>query len=107
MTRLHDGSPIIRLEAIRAAGDIELREGVPDLIELLEDVDESVRRAAMWSLGQIAGPKASEALNLMAEEDLDESEQDTLRDAIDNLVFAEGARDLFSFDQDDPPDLLA
>lgn len=107
MTRLHDGSPIIRLEAIRAAGDIELREGVPDLIELLGDVDESVRRAAMWSLGQIGGPKASEALNSIAEEDLDDSEQETLRDAIDNLVFAEGAHDLFSFNQDDPPDLLA
>ncbi len=107
MARLHDGSPIIRLEAVRAAGEIDLREGVPDLIELLEDVDEPVRRAAMWSLGQIGGPKASEALTSLVEEELDEREQETLRDAIDNLVFVEGALDLFSFDQDDPQDLLA
>ena len=107
MARLHDGSPIIRLEAVRAAGEIDLREGVSDLIELLEDVDEPVRRAAMWSLGQIGGPKASEALTSLVEEELNEGEQETLRDAIDNLVFVEGALDLFSFDQDDPQDLLA
>jgi hypothetical protein len=107
MARLHDGSPIIRLEAVRAAGEIDLREGVADLIELLEDVDKPVRRASMWSLGQIGGPKASEALTSLAEEELDESEQETLRDAIDNLIFVEGALDLFSFNQDGPQDLLA
>jgi HEAT repeat protein len=107
MARLHDGSPIIRLEAVRAAGEIDLREGVSDLIELLEDVDEAIRRAAMWSLGQIGGPEATEALTSLAEEELGEREQETLRDAIDNLVFVDGALDLFSFDQDDPQDLLA
>ena len=84
-----------------------MREGVSDLIELLEDVDEPVRRAAMWSLGQIGGPKASEALTSLVEEELNEGEQETLRDAIDNIVFVEGALDLYSFDQDDPQDLLA
>jgi hypothetical protein len=107
MTRLHDGTPIIRLEAVRAAGEIDLREGVSDLIELLEDVDESIRRAAMWSLGQIGGPKASEALATLAEDELDERERETLRDAIDNLVFVDGALDLYNFDQDNPQDLMA
>ena len=50
MARLHDPSPLIRLEAARAAGEIDLREGIPDLIELLDDVDETVRSAAVWSL---------------------------------------------------------
>jgi hypothetical protein len=107
MARLHDGSPTIRLEAVRAAGEIEIRAAVSDLIELLEDVDEAIRRAAMWSLGQIGGPKATEALTSLAEQELGEREQETLRDAIDNLVFVEGALDLFSLDQDDPQDLLA
>ena len=107
LAHLHDGSPIIRLEAIRAAGDIGLREGVPDLIELLEDVDDSVRRASMWSLGQIGGMKASEVLNSLAEAELGEDEQETLQDAIDNLVFADGEHELFSFDEDDAQDPLA
>ena len=106
MAHLHDGFPIIRLEAVRAAGQIELNEGVPDLIELLEDVDVSIRRAAMWSLGQIGGSRASETLNSLAEQEMDEIEQATLHDAIDNLAFGEGALDLFSLDQNDPPDLL-
>ena len=107
ITRLHDGSPTIRLEAARAAGEIDLAEGVSDLIELLEDVDEPVRRAAMWSLGQIGGPTATEALQSLAAKELDQREQETLQDAIDNLVFVEDALDPFGFDQDDPQDLLA
>jgi hypothetical protein len=104
MARLNDGSPQIRLAAVRAAGDINLREGVSDLIELLEDVDEKVRRAAMWSLSQIGGTRASRTLKSLTEAALEEGEQETLLDAIDNLVFVEGARDLFSVDFDDPQD---
>ena len=107
MAHLHDGSLTIRLEAIRAAGEIGLSEGVPELVELLEDEDEPVRRASMWSLSQIGGMKASEVLNSLAETELNEDEQETLQDAIDNLVFADGAHDIFSFDQDDAQDPLA
>lgn len=107
LAHLHDGSPIIQLEAIRAAGDIGLSEGIQELIELLEDVDESVRRASMWSLGQIGGMKASEVLNSLAEAELGEDEQETLQDAIDNLFFADGEHELFSFDEDDTQDPLA
>ncbi len=107
LAHLHDSSPIIRLEAIRAAGEISLSEGVPELIELLDDIDKPVRRASIWSLSQIGGMKASEVLNSLAETELDEDEQETLQDAIDNLVFADGAHDVFSFDQDDAQDPLA
>ena len=107
IARLHDPSPQIRHEAVRAAGDIRLPEGILDLIELLEDVDESVRRAAVWSLSQIGGPQATEALNSIAKEDLDEGERELLRDAINNLDFAESALLLFTFDPDDPRDLSA
>ncbi|MFQ5943494.1 MAG: HEAT repeat domain-containing protein [Anaerolineales bacterium] len=105
--RLNDPSPKIRLEAVRGAGDIAMQESVSDLIELVDDVDESVRRAAVWSLSQIGGTRASQALNSMADEELDESEAELLRDAIDNLVFVEGARDLFTFNPEDPPELRA
>ncbi len=107
LAHLHDGSPIIRLEAIRAAGDIGLSEGVQELIELLEDVDDSVRRASIWSLSQIGGARASEVLNSLAETAGDEDEQEILQDAIDNIVFADGAQELFSFDQDDAQEPLA
>ncbi|MFQ5921508.1 MAG: HEAT repeat domain-containing protein [Anaerolineales bacterium] len=107
MPRLHDPSPRIRLEAVGAAGEIDLREAIPDLIELLDDVDESVRRAVVWSLSQIGGPRATEALNSMTEGELDESQTELLRDAIDNLAFVEGARNLFTFEPDDPQDLTA
>jgi len=107
LARLNDPSPQIRLEAVRAAGDLGLREGIPDLIELLEDVDESVWRAAVWSLSQIGGPRATKALNEMATDELDEAQKDLVIDAIDHLEFFQNTRDLFPLDRDDAQDLQA
>lgn len=107
MARLNDPSPRIRLEAVRAAGDIGVREGIPDLIELLEDVDESVWHAAVWSLSQIGGSRATKTLNEMAKKKLDEGERDLVLDAIDYLEFFEGTRDFIEFDPDHSEDLKA
>ncbi len=107
LPRLNDPSPRIRLEAARAAGDIGLREAVPDLVDLLDDVDEGVRRAAIWALSQIGGAKSAAALSAIEEQDLEESEIELLHDAIDNLAFLEGARDLLEPDPNNPQDLIA
>lgn len=107
LARLNDPSPHIRLEAVRAAGDIGVRAGIPDLIELLEDVDESVWHAAVWSLSQIGGPRATKTLKEMAEGKLDEGERQLVLDAIDHLEFFEDTRDFIEFDPDHSQDLKA
>jgi HEAT repeat protein len=98
-------SPSVRLEAVRAAGELEVSDAVPGLIELLQDESEDVRQAAIWSLSQIGGEGVSDALEELLEES-DESEDSDLIDfielALDNLVFTEDRSmfTLFDFDED-------
>jgi HEAT repeat protein len=96
----HD-SPDIRLEAARAAGEIELSEAREALIEMLEDDDINVRMAASWSLSQIGGSGVQQALTRQMEESDDPEEIDHLENAIDNLLFTE---ELSFFDIMDIPE---
>lgn len=93
-SRIHSPSPALRREAVRAAGELELRDSLPGVIELLEDVDDGVRRAAIWSLGQLGGPHARQALEQLARQAEGEVEIALLEDALDNLAFVDGTRDL-------------
>ncbi len=89
LAELTSVSPALRLEAARAAGEIELAAAVPNLIEATRDSDVEVRYAAIWSLGQIANEQARGALlGLLARRSgLDEDEVEHVQDALDNLEF--------------------
>jgi HEAT repeat protein len=99
---LNNPSPSIRLAAVRAAGELELSETVPELIELLEDVNDEVRRATIWSLGQLGGEAAKQVLGDLLDSSEDDREVQLVQDALDNLAFVDGTRDLLMFDFDDP-----
>lgn len=63
VTELDNPLAEIRFEAARAAGELEAADAVPGLVQLLEvDPDPEIQEMAMWSLGQIGGPMAQEAL---------------------------------------------
>jgi hypothetical protein len=79
----------IRLEAARAAGELEVRHSLEQLIELLDDPDIEVRMAAIWSLSQIGGEGVRGALEKLYEDAEDEQELDHLEAALDNLDFTE------------------
>jgi HEAT repeat protein len=79
--------PAIRMEAARAAGEIEISKASERLIELLEDDNAEVRLAAAWSLSQIGGDEVQEALDLMLASTEDSEEADFIGTAIDNLIF--------------------
>jgi HEAT repeat protein len=95
--------PDIRGEAARAAGELEISEANPYLLEMLEDPDEFVRSAAIWSLSQIGGEGVHDALASMLVETEDEEEADLLEAALDNLAFMEGmpSFSLFDFPEND------
>jgi HEAT repeat protein len=86
---LDNDNPDIRKEAARAAGELEVHESTDRLIELLEDGDQDVRMASIWSLSQIGGDGVQEALELLSEETEDEEEAGFIDDALDNLQFTE------------------
>lgn len=79
----------VRSEAARAAGELELSEAVPHLLELLDDEDEDVRVAAIWSLSQTGGEGVHEVLQSLYIQCEDEDEADFIEAALDNLAFTE------------------
>ncbi|NJN44061.1 MAG: HEAT repeat domain-containing protein, partial [Anaerolineae bacterium] len=104
---LDEDDSSIRMEATRAAGELDIKRAGPKLIELLDDSDDDVRAAAIWSLSQIGGEGVSEALEELMDENPDEKEVALLEEALDNLAFNEGfgSFDLLEYDEDDLGDL--
>jgi len=90
LSMLESKVPVLRAEAARAAGELELAESVLILVDLTEDADEDVRMAAIWSLSQIGGDKARRTLEGLLRESRDDDETDFLETALDNLAFTDG-----------------
>jgi HEAT repeat protein len=95
-------SPKIRLESVRAAGELEIREATESIIELLEDVDEDVRDAAIWALGQLGGEDAADALIFLLDTTDDEMLAEYVEESLDHLAFVDGTRDFLLIDIDEP-----
>jgi HEAT repeat protein len=74
------------------------------LIDLLDDVDDEIRRAAIWSLGQLGGEPAQSALVRLLDRSDDDDEIELLEDALGNLAFVDGTRDFLILDLDEPED---
>ena len=107
LAELNNASVAMRYEAALASGSLELREAVPTLARLLDDADPQVREATIWSLGQIGGDQAKDAL-LAAYEDADEDTQSLLDEALAEHALTEGNLDflLYELDEDYGDDLL-
>lgn len=111
LSMLEDERPAVRAEAAEAAGELELVDAITALMQMLEDPDEDVRFAAIWSLSQIGGEEAGERLEQMLDETEDEDEAELLELALENLEFGqefnldilefEDSEDQSGFDEDD------
>lgn len=108
LTMLIDKVPTLRAEAARAAGELEITEAIPILIELTDDSEEKVRSAAIWSLSQIGGNRARQTLENLFIEAVDDPEADFLESALDNLAFTNGLPpfSLLDFPENSPEDEL-
>lgn len=81
----------VQIEAVRAAGELELDSTRRILLDLLEEEaqDSEVRSAVIWSLSQIGGDEVRDVFETLLEESDDEEEMELLSDALDNLDFTE------------------
>lgn len=86
---LRSPSPGMRLEATRACGELQLREAVQDIIEMVEDVDTRIRAMALWSLGQIGGNLARKTLQRYARTE-DGALSEVAHEALQELEFLYG-----------------
>jgi len=89
MLMLEHKKPAIRAEAARAAGELEIKQAVLELIELLDDIDDDVRSASIWSLSQIGGEGVRHSLERLLEQVEEYDEINLLEAALDNLAFTE------------------
>ena len=102
MAELTHAGPRVRQEAAHAAGELALQQAARELIYLLEDVDQQVRREAIWALGQVGGRLAVDALEAVSESSDDPGEAQIIEDALDNLAFLDGTPNLLHFEFDNP-----
>lgn len=105
LSELHSPYPSLRLVAAEAAGELEIRESINELIELLDDVNLDVKHAAIWSLSQIGGSRASEVLITLFDMSDDDEETQLIQDALDNLAFVNGTRDMLLIDFNETEDI--
>jgi HEAT repeat protein len=89
LAELERGSPELRFEAARAAGEMQLSDAVQDLERLIQEGDGQGREAALWSLGEIGGPQARRILSEQLALAEDETEQEFIEDALENLDFTD------------------
>lgn len=90
MANLQNNSVEIQVEAVRAAGELELQDAKGEILDLVEDegLDQDVFLAAIWSLSQIGGSGIQEKLEQLADDpDMDDETVELIDSAIENLVF--------------------
>lgn len=90
----------VQLEAVRAAGELQIDNTRRILLDLLEEEaqDSEVRFAVFWSLSQLGGEEVRETLEKILEEADDDEEIDMLEKALDNLSFTEDVDPFSMFD---------
>jgi HEAT repeat protein len=104
LAMLEHPTPVVRTEAARAAGELDIKEATPILIELLEDPHENTHTACIWSLSQLGGEGVREILEGMLEEAEDDDDLDFLEAALDNLDFTESLDRMFLFELSEDED---
>ncbi len=97
---LENPNTSIQLEAVRAAGELEMKEVRDDLLEMVDsgDLDEEVFYAAVWSLSQIGGGGVKAKFEEIMDSEIDDDLADFMETAMDNLVFNDGLNDFNLFD---------
>ena len=107
LAELTNPSPFVRMEAARAAGELEIREAIDNLIDLLQDVNDQIRVAAIWALAEIGGDDAMDAIVELGELTDDDGLQTIIEEAIDHMTFVSGSRNLLLLDFDEDEDTEA
>lgn len=91
LPELEQGDPELRLEAVRALGELEARPAVRAIIHLIAvEVDAEIRMAALTALGQIGGPDARRALEAATEWE-DEATVAIAEAALEELLSSDGS----------------
>lgn len=84
---INSDDPEMQYEAVRAGGEIELKDALPGVAKLaFQDQDRELQEVSIWALGEIGGDEAVNYLNQLAEavEESDPELYEQIEDAIHN-----------------------
>ena len=99
---------VVRYEAIRAAGELEIKAARELIFDLFEEGidDDDIYFAAIWSLSKIGGEGVRTLIENAIEETEDMVEIQFLEEALENLDFTEQINtfDMLFIEEDDPDD---
>jgi HEAT repeat protein len=99
----------IKVEAILAAGELELASTRQTLLDLLNDpdTDPDVKVSAIWALSKIGGDAVRPTLEKLLEEAEDDEEYEFAEKALDNLSLSDGLGmgEMLDMDVQDEDDL--
>ena len=104
ITGLLSEDAIVRLVAVKSAGELELKLARKPLLDMLEDeMDDDVFQAIIWSLSQIGGEDVRTYLQALLAEAEEDEQIEYLEDALANLSFTEDMEefDMLAVDPDD------
>jgi HEAT repeat protein len=94
LEKLSSRSPRIRAAAAYAAGELELKQALPLLIEMLEDIDVQVQYRAITALAQIGGERSRKELLARYNQAEDPELVQLLGEALERIEFWEEIGDL-------------
>jgi HEAT repeat protein len=106
VAQLHTPDESVRLEAIRASGELGLESARRSLLDLLADEEDTdLRHEIIWALSEIGGEGVRDGLQELLDTAWDEEEADFLGEALENLYFTEDLThfDILDVDPDDAP----
>lgn len=104
LEELENASAMIRFEAVRASGELQLEKAAAKLVKLTQDPDAEIKAMAIWALGQIGGKQAESTLHQLAH-DPNEATSEAALDALDSLEFVSRPMDLIVHGADEEPEL--
>jgi len=104
LSNLRNRNEAIRLEALRAAGELALASARPILLHMLADEEDvETRHEIIWALTKIGGTEVNNRLlELLEMAEDDEEETEFLEEALENLAFTDEVSnfDLLDFEDD-------
>ena len=99
--KLTNLDPDIQIEAIKAAGELEIASAKEQIIEFMESYtpDEVLYKQAIWALSKIGGNDVKKLFEEMIEESDDKEKTDMLEMALDNMGITNRLPSFGLFDQ--------
>ena len=103
--KLQHTSPKIRLEAVRACGELGIEDAVPIILDLLNDLPD-IRGTAIWALSEIGGEDVGPAIRELLSDEITQEEEEIIQQALERLDFLEDGFDMTIFNMQFDDDLI-